>query len=37
MVPPIDWSQPQRQPLAGLAIVILKTFWEVLKRAWPFL
>jgi putative membrane protein len=32
-----DWSKPQRQPLAGLAIVFLNTFWEVLKRLWPFL
>lgn len=33
----IDWSQPQRQPLAGLAIVFLNTFWEVIKRLWPVL
>ena len=32
-----DWTQPQRLPLAGLAIVFLDTFWEVLKRVWPFL
>lgn len=32
-----DWAQPQRQPLAGLAIVFLDTLWEVLKRVWPFL
>lgn len=31
-----DWEKPQRQPLAGLAIVFLNTFWEVLKRMWPF-
>lgn len=32
-----DWTQPQRQPMAGLAIIFLDTFWEVLKRVWPFL
>lgn len=32
-----DWNIPQRQPVAGLAIVFLNTFWEVLKRLWPFL
>ena len=32
-----DWSRPQRQPIAGLGIVFLNTFWEILKRMWPFL
>ncbi len=30
-----NWEEPQRQPLAGLVIVFVKTFWEVLKRVWP--
>lgn len=34
---PFDWNKPQRQPLAGLAIVFLNTFWEILKGIWPFL
>jgi putative membrane protein len=33
----VDWSIPQRQPAAGLVIVVLKTVWEVLKRVWPLL
>lgn len=33
----VDWSIPQRQPVAGLVIVVLKTIWEVLKRVWPLL
>jgi putative membrane protein len=33
----VDWSIPQRQPVEGLAIVVLKTVWEVLKRVWPLL
>ncbi|HVK96745.1 MAG TPA: PH domain-containing protein, partial [Flavisolibacter sp.] len=33
----MDWSKPQRQPLAGLLIIFANTFWEVLKRMWPFL
>ena len=32
----VNWSKPQRQPLAGLLIVFIKTFWEIIKRAWPF-
>jgi putative membrane protein len=32
-----NWRHPQRQPLAGLGIVFLNTFWEVLKRLWPLL
>ena len=32
-----DWSRPQRQPAAGLAIAFLNTFWEVAKRLWPLL
>lgn len=32
-----NWEQPQRQPLAGLVVVFVNTFWEVLKRSWPFL
>ena len=32
-----DWSKPQRQPAAALAVVFADTFWEILKRAWPFL
>ncbi|MFN2457732.1 MAG: PH domain-containing protein [Chitinophagaceae bacterium] len=32
----IDWSVPQRQPIAGLFIAFIKTLWEVLKRIWPF-
>lgn len=30
-----NWSLPQRQPIAGLVIVFIKTIWEVLKRVWP--
>ncbi|HEX6334872.1 MAG TPA: PH domain-containing protein [Flavisolibacter sp.] len=30
----VNWSQPQRQPLAGLAVVFINTVWEVLKRFW---
>jgi putative membrane protein len=30
-----NWEKPQRQPLAGLVIVFIKTIWEVLKRVWP--
>ncbi|HZI01640.1 MAG TPA: PH domain-containing protein, partial [Flavisolibacter sp.] len=33
----IDWEKPQRQPIAGLAIVFLKTVGEFLKRLWPFI
>jgi len=32
-----NWQKPQRQPLAGLVIVFIKTIWEVLKRIWPFI
>jgi putative membrane protein len=32
-----NWEHPQRQPLAGLVIVFIKTIWEVLKRIWPFI
>ena len=37
MQPQIDWSSPQRQPVAGLLVVIIKTFWDVMKRAWPII
>lgn len=30
-----NWSQPQRQPLSGLVVALLKTFISVLKRVWP--
>jgi putative membrane protein len=33
----IDWSRPQRQPLAGMLVVIIQTFWEAIKRLWPIL
>ena len=33
----VDWSIPQRQPVEGLVIVVLKTVWEVVKRVWPLL
>lgn len=33
----LDWSRPQRQPLAGLAIVFINVLWEIIKRVWPFL
>ena len=36
MEQPFDWEKPQRQPMAGLVIVFIKTFWEILKRVWPF-
>ncbi|MFN2440235.1 MAG: PH domain-containing protein [Chitinophagaceae bacterium] len=32
-----NWEHPQRQPLAGLVIVFIKTIWEVLKRIWPLI
>ena len=32
-----DWTQPQRQPVAGLLVVFVNTFFEVFKRTWPFL
>jgi putative membrane protein len=32
-----NWEYPQRQPLAGLVIVFIKTIWEVLKRIWPLI
>jgi hypothetical protein len=32
---PFSWDIPQRQPAAGLVIVFVKTFWEILKRVWP--
>ena len=34
---PHDWSQPQRQPAIGLAVVFLNTIWEVAKRFWQLL
>jgi len=37
MIKNFDWSQPQRQPLAGLVVVFLNLLWEVVKRAWPIL
>ena len=33
----VNWEKPHRQPLAGLLIVFIKTFWEIIKRVWPFL
>ena len=33
----VNWATPQRQPIAGLVIVLLKTFWEIAKRVWPLL
>jgi putative membrane protein len=32
-----DWSRPQRQPLAGLAIVFINVLWQIVKGIWPFL
>ncbi len=32
-----DWNKPQRQPWAGLGVVFLNTFWEILKAFWPFI
>jgi putative membrane protein len=32
-----DWSQPQRQPMAALVIIVLKTAWDVVKRLWPLI
>ena len=32
-----DWSQPQRQPVAGLVLAFLNTFWQILKGLWPVL
>ena len=32
-----DWSKPQRQPVAGLVVVFINTFWEIIKRLWPFI
>lgn len=32
-----DWSRPQRQPLAGLAIVFINVLWEIIKKVWPFI
>jgi len=34
---PYNWEKPQRQPVAGLLIVFIKTFWEIIKRVWPLL
>lgn len=31
----IDWERPQRQPIKGLAIVFVKTLWQILKSVWP--
>lgn len=36
MQPPIDWSRPQRQPLSGLMVALLKSFGSLLKGLWPF-
>jgi putative membrane protein len=33
----VDWQHPQRQPVAGIVIVFIKTLWQVLKRIWPFI
>ncbi len=33
----IDWSVPQRQPASAIFILVIQTFWEVVKRAWPIL
>lgn len=32
-----DWSVPQRQPVSALFILVIQTFWEVVRRVWPFL
>ena len=32
-----DWNKPQRQPMAGLAVHFLHSFWEVIKRMWVLL
>lgn len=37
MTSTFDWSKPQRQPLAALGIVFLRSFLEILKRFWPLL
>ena len=37
MQPTINWSQPQRQPLSGLLVALLKSFGQVLKGTWPFI
>ncbi|HYH14769.1 MAG TPA: PH domain-containing protein [Flavisolibacter sp.] len=34
--PPYNWETPQRQPITGLVVVFIKTFWEIIKRVWPF-
>jgi putative membrane protein len=37
MQPTFNWSQPQRQPLSGLLVALLKSFGQVLKSTWPFI
>lgn len=37
MQPLIDWSQPQRQPLSGLLVALLKSLGQLLKATWPFI
>jgi len=32
-----NWNLPQRQPLAGLGVVILETLGEAARRLWPFI
>lgn len=33
----INWSQPQRQPLSGLLVALLKSIGQLLKATWPFI
>ncbi len=32
-----NWSKPQRQPVAGLAVVFVKTVFTMLKQFWPLI
>lgn len=32
-----DWSRPQRQPVQGLAVVMVQTLFSLLKTLWPLL
>ncbi|HEU4472228.1 MAG TPA: PH domain-containing protein [Flavisolibacter sp.] len=34
---PFDWSKPQKQPWAGLAVVFANTLWEAIKGLWVFI
>lgn len=33
----VNWSQPQRQPLSGLVLALLKSLGSLLKGLWPFI